>query len=192
MGSSQIRDQTHDPYTLNHWTTREIPGSVFSYTFYYQKKKFSVDISIFLTNYSIYFCGHYFTKSNFASLYFYHKVLSPLTMEFTDGSDYKESASNSGDPGLIPGLGRFLEKEMATHSSILPWRILWTKELVQSVGLQRVRWDCKQPDTHEWLTSAWTPLVILNNLLCFVLSLLPEIFIMTWIKDHLGTSLVVQ
>ena len=24
---------------------------------------------------------------------------------------------------------------MATHSSILPWRILWTKELVQSVGL---------------------------------------------------------
>ena len=121
----------------------------FHINFTTKKKKFSVDISIFLTNYSIYFCGHYFTKSNFASLYFYHKVLIPLTMEFTDGSDYKESASNSGDPGLIPGLGRFLEKEMATHSSILPWRILWTKELVQSVGLQRVRWDCKQPDTHE-------------------------------------------
>ena len=36
-----------------------------------------------------------------------------------------------------------LEKEMATHSSILPWRILWTEEpgRLQSMGLQRVRHD---------------------------------------------------
>ena len=36
-----------------------------------------------------------------------------------------------------------LEKEMATHSSILAWRILWTKELggLQSMGSQRVRHD---------------------------------------------------
>ena len=36
-----------------------------------------------------------------------------------------------------------LEKEMATHSSILVWRILWTKELgrLQSMGLQRVKHD---------------------------------------------------
>ena len=66
-------------------------------------------------------------------------------MDFPDGSDYKESASNAGDPGLIPGLGRSLEKGMATHSSILAWRVLWTKELVQSMrlqsqmGLQKVR-----------------------------------------------------
>ena len=33
------------------------------------------------------------------------------------------SASNVGDPGLIPGLGRSLEKEVATHSSIIAWRI---------------------------------------------------------------------
>ena len=34
-----------------------------------------------------------------------------------------------------------LEKEMATHSSILAWRIPWTEEAggVQSMGLQRVR-----------------------------------------------------
>ena len=34
-----------------------------------------------------------------------------------------------------------LEKEMATHSSILAWRIPWTEEPggLQSVGLQRVR-----------------------------------------------------
>jgi len=29
---------------------------------------------------------------------------------------------------LIPGLGRFLEKEMATHSSILAWRIPWIEK----------------------------------------------------------------
>jgi len=36
-----------------------------------------------------------------------------------------------------------LEKEMATHSSILAWRIPWTEELggLQSMGLQRVRHD---------------------------------------------------
>ena len=34
-----------------------------------------------------------------------------------------------------------LEKEMATHSSILAWRIPWTEEPggLQSVALQRVR-----------------------------------------------------
>ena len=32
-----------------------------------------------------------------------------------------------------------LEKKMATHSSILAWKILWTEELhgLQSMGLQR-------------------------------------------------------
>ena len=36
-----------------------------------------------------------------------------------------------------------LEKEMATHSSILAWRIPWTKELggLQSTGSQRVGHD---------------------------------------------------
>ena len=36
-----------------------------------------------------------------------------------------------------------LEKEMATHSSILAWNILWTEEPggLYSVGLQRVRQD---------------------------------------------------
>ena len=40
-----------------------------------------------------------------------------------------------------------LEKEMATHSSILAWRIPWTEEpcRLQSTGLQRVG--------HDWATS---------------------------------------
>ena len=36
-----------------------------------------------------------------------------------------------------------LEKEMATHSSILAWKIPWMEEpgRLQSMGLQRVRYD---------------------------------------------------
>ena len=47
---------------------------------------------------------------------------------FPDGSVGKESTHNAGDPGLIPGSGKPLEKEMATRSSILAWRISWTEE----------------------------------------------------------------
>ena len=39
-----------------------------------------------------------------------------------------------------------LEKEMATHASILAWRIPWTEELG---GLQSM--DCKESDTTELL-----------------------------------------
>jgi len=41
-----------------------------------------------------------------------------------------------------PGWEDPLEKEMATHSSILAWKILWTDESVglQSIGSQRVRY----------------------------------------------------
>ena len=48
------------------------------------------------------------------------------------------NAEGIRDESSIPGLGRFLEKEMATHSSILAWRIPWTKEPggLQSRGLQ--------------------------------------------------------
>ena len=45
----------------------------------------------------------------------------------------------------IQSLGRedLLEKEMATHSSVLAWKIPWTEEpgRVQSVGSQRVGHD---------------------------------------------------
>ena len=36
-----------------------------------------------------------------------------------------------------------LEKEMAIHSSILAWKILWTEDCggLQSMGLQRIRHD---------------------------------------------------
>ena len=41
------------------------------------------------------------------------------------------------------GWGDLLEKEMATHSSILAWKIPWTEEpgRLQSMGSQRVGHD---------------------------------------------------
>ena len=64
------------------------------------------------------------------------------SLGFPGGSD-KESACSAGDPGSIPGLGRSPEKEMATHSNILAWRIPWTEEPggLQSMGSQRVGQD---------------------------------------------------
>ena len=46
------------------------------------------------------------------------------------GSEVKAPASNAGDLGSIPGSGRSPEKEMATHSSILAWRIPGQRSLV--------------------------------------------------------------
>ena len=40
----------------------------------------------------------------------------------------KESPGNAGDTGLILGLEDRLEKGMATHSSLLAWRIPWSEE----------------------------------------------------------------
>ena len=62
---------------------------------------------------------------------------------FPGGSDSKESACNARDLDLIPGSGRSPGEGMATHSSILAWRIPWTEEPggLQSMGSQRVRHD---------------------------------------------------
>ena len=49
---------------------------------------------------------------------------------FPGGSDGKASACNVGDPGSIPGLERSLEKEMATHSVLLPGKFHGLRSLV--------------------------------------------------------------
>ena len=53
------------------------------------------------------------------------------------------SAGDARDTGLILRLGRTLEKEMATHSSILAWKIPWTEKpgRLQSRRSQRVGHD---------------------------------------------------
>ena len=66
---------------------------------------------------------------------------------FPGGSDGKASAYNAEDPVQSLGEEAFLEKEMATHSSTLGWKIPWTKEpgRLQSMGSQRVG--------HDWAIS---------------------------------------
>ena len=55
----------------------------------------------------------------------------------------KNPLANAGNAGSISGSGDPLEEGMATHSSILFWRIPWTEEPggLQSMGSQRVRHD---------------------------------------------------
>ena len=59
----------------------------------------------------------------------------------------KESICNAGDWFWSLGQEDLLEKEVATHSSILAWRIPWTEKprRLYSMGLQRVR--------HDWETN---------------------------------------
>ena len=65
------------------------------------------------------------------------------------GSDDKDSACFVGDPDSVSGSGRSLENGMATHTSILAWRISWTEEPagLQSTESQRV-W-------HDWATNSF-------------------------------------
>ena len=60
---------------------------------------------------------------------------------FPGGSGSKESVCNAGYLVWLLGQEDPLEKGMATHSSILSWRIPWTQDPggLQSMGSQRVR-----------------------------------------------------
>ena len=49
-------------------------------------------------------------------------------MGFSGDSVVKNPPANAGDASSIPGREEPLEKKMATHSSILAWKILWTEE----------------------------------------------------------------
>ena len=69
---------------------------------------------------------------------------------FKGGTEKKNPSVNAGDAteNRVQSLGREgpLEKEMATPSSILAWKVPWTGESsgLPSMGLQRVR--------HNWVT----------------------------------------
>ena len=58
---------------------------------------------------------------------------------FPGGSVVKNPPASSSDTGSIPGWEDPLVKEMATHSSILTWKTLWTEELgsLQSMGVAK-------------------------------------------------------
>ena len=63
------------------------------------------------------------------------RLPTPVFLGFPCGSAGKESTYSAGTWVQSLGWEEPLEKEKATHSSILAWRIPWT---VWPVGLQRV------------------------------------------------------
>ena len=74
---------------------------------------------------------------------------------------------------LVQSLGweDSLEEEMATHSSILAWRISWTEEqgILQSIGSHRIGhdWETKHAGTHFDLWSPNQSVSSCKILICF-------------------------
>ena len=64
-------------------------------------------------------------------------------ISFPVGSTVQNLAANAGDgeTGSIPRSGKSPEEEMATHSSILAWEILWSEDpgRLKSMGSQKSR-----------------------------------------------------
>ena len=50
------------------------------------------------------------------------------------------NAGGAGDAGLIPGSEDPLEEDMATHSSIPAWSILWAEELGRLQSIESQSW----------------------------------------------------
>ena len=85
-------------------------------------------------------------------------------------SSGNESACNAGDLDSIPAWEDPLEKDVATYSSILAWRIPCTEEpgRLQSMGSQRIRHDrVTITHSHSLLQETFHPGLSLGSLLCF-------------------------
>ena len=131
-GSSQPRDRTRvscvsciGRQILYHWATWESPN--------------------WATQSFLFFCFFNFLN------WYAHKI---HTLGLPRWLSVKESTCQAGDAGSTPGSGSSLEKEMATHSSIV-WEIPWTEEPggLQSMVLQRVGhdWACTHIMTLSFL-----------------------------------------
>ena len=73
----------------------------------------------------------------FSSIHVKSHLLFTITLlSFPGGPVVKNPPANAGDVSSIPGVEDSLEKEMATHSSILTWRMPWTEDPggLQSMG----------------------------------------------------------
>ena len=85
---------------------------------------------------------------------------------FPGGSAGKESTCNVGDLGLILFWEYPLEEGMATHSSILAWRIPWIEDpgRLQSMSSQRVGHDERLSTAQLTLRVSRTSKVAINSL----------------------------
>ena len=84
---------------------------------------------------------HYFTPlfvpmfcavANFLLLFLKSKMIKVMhTFRVTGGTVVKNlpaNAEDASDASSVSGLGSLLEKETASHSSILAWEIPWTEK----------------------------------------------------------------
>ena len=108
--------------------------------------------------------------------YYLYKLLYVIG-GFLGGSDGKESACHAGDPGSIPGLERPPGKKVATHSSVLAWRIPWREEPKWSaVHGVRVRHNCgTSTHTNTYVVRSlslfhFTCLLVFHYFSCMLLS----------------------
>ena len=100
---------------------------------------------------------------------------------FPGGASGKEPTCQCGKGmklGFDPWFGRIPKESMASHSSILAWRIPWTEEPggLQSIGSQRVR--------HDWSdlarTHAWPAKLIKLTIWSFMGKLCQPLFHVHW------------
>ena len=91
-------------------------------------------------------------------------------MGFPGGAVVKNPPDNADLRNTVLSLGQEdpLEKEMATHSNILAWRILWTEEPggLQSMGSHRVG--------HAWSDLAHTH----KSMYCLLVSFILPLFLL--------------
>ena len=97
--------------------------------------------------------------SSIREIFFFFLILywGIVNQGFPGSSDSKESACRQETRIRSLGWEDPLEKGMATRSSILTWRILWTEEPggLQSMGSQRVGYDWA---TNTFTNGQWTML----------------------------------
>ena len=81
------------------------------------------------------------------------KEVVPIKWGLSGGSGVKNLPTEQEMQIWSLGQEDLLEKEMATHSSILAWRITWTEEPggLQSMGSQRVGHDWETNQQFCWL-----------------------------------------
>ena len=114
-----------------------------------------------LSNLLTYYCSIPLSCNiSFESFSFF--LLSFFFLDFPGVSDSKVSAYIVGDLDSSLGWEDLLEKEMATHSSTIAWKIPWTEKpgRLQSMGSQRVR--------HDWMISLFFLTRGLSVLLIFL------------------------
>ena len=88
--------------------------------------------------------------------YFHNLSIRPGFLGLPLWLRWLRPASNAGDLGSSPGLGRSHGGGHGTPLQYLAWKIPWTEEpgRLQSIGLQRVRHDwATKPSTAHWLSS---------------------------------------